>query len=112
MDIFGGGLGAHGETCGALIGGLAVVGLMNGRSGGGEYPDVKMWQHARELVHRFRTEITDGRLLCREIVAVDWTDSGQLKAFREGPKWEACRRLTGHTARLVGEIIEKAQRGA
>jgi hypothetical protein len=26
MDVFGGGLGAHGEVCGAVIGGLAVVG--------------------------------------------------------------------------------------
>jgi len=111
MDAFGGGLGAHGETCGALIGGLAVVGLMDGRSGGGGYPDMKMWQHARELVKRFRQEVAGGHILCRDIVAVDWTDPGQVKAYREGPKREHCRKITGQTARLIGEIIERAAAG-
>ncbi len=109
MDVFGGGLGGHGETCGALVGALAVIGLMDGRSAGGQYPEMKMWIDARELVRRFRTEIAGGHILCRDIVAVDWTDPDQVRAYREGPKREICRKLTGHTARLVGEIIEKAR---
>jgi C_GCAxxG_C_C family probable redox protein len=108
MDAFGGGLGGHGETCGALVGALAVIGLMDGRSTGGQYPEMKMWMHARELVKRFRMEIAGGHILCRDIAAVDWTDPDQVKAYRGGPKREICRKLTGRTARLVGEIIERA----
>jgi C_GCAxxG_C_C family probable redox protein len=111
MDAFGGGLGAHGETCGALIGGLAVVGLLYGRSGGGQYPDMRMWKVAREFVRRFREEIAGGHILCRDIIHVDWTDADQVKAFRAGPKREDCKKLTGRTARLVGEIIERASTG-
>jgi len=112
MDAFGGGLGAHGETCGALVGALAVIGLLDGRGVGGVYPETNMWLHAREMVQRFRAEIAAGHILCRDIVAVDWTDASQVKAFRQGPKRESCKKLTGHTARLVGEIIEKAGTGA
>ena len=111
MDAFGGGLGASGETCGALIGGLAVVGLLYGRSVGGQYPDMRMWKYAREFVRRFREEITGGPILCRDIIQVDWTDAGQVKAFRAGSKREICRQLTGRTAGLVGEIIDQASAG-
>ena len=44
---------------------------------------------------------------CREIVGVDWRNLDQVKAFREGEGFWSCTRLTGDTARLVGEILER-----
>jgi hypothetical protein len=40
---------------------------------------------------------------------VDWMDFNQVKSYRGSDKFEYCRVLTGKTAKLVGEIIEKAQ---
>jgi len=108
MDAFGGGLGAHGETCGALIGGLAVIGLMFGRSAGDKFADFRMWKYAHELMKRFKGEIANGTILCRDIVNVNWMDQNQVKEYRQGQKHKDCRKLTGRTAKLVGEIIERA----
>ncbi len=108
MDAFGGGLGAHGETCGALIGGLAVIGLIFGRSAGDKHADFRMWKYAHEFMKRFRGEIANGNILCRDIVGVNWMDQNQVKEYREGQKHAHCRKLTGGTAKLVGEIIERA----
>lgn len=108
MDIFGGGLGAHGEVCGAVVGGLAVIGIMFGRNTGDEYPDFRMWKCAHEFMKRFREEITRGSILCRDIANVNWMDQNQVKEYREGQKREDCKKLTGKTARLIGEIIERA----
>ncbi len=107
MDVFGGGLGAHGEVCGAVIGGLAVIGVMFGRSSGNEYADFRMWKYAHEFMKRFKGEIAGGNILCRDIVNVNWVDQNQVKEYREGEKREYCKKLTGRTAKLLGEIIEK-----
>jgi hypothetical protein len=57
---------------------------------------------------RFKGEIADGSILCRDIVNVNWMDQNQVKEYRQGQKHQECRKLTGRTAKLVGEIIERA----
>jgi C_GCAxxG_C_C family probable redox protein len=109
MDSFGGGLGAHGEICGAVIGGLAAIGLIYGRSEPGHQTDVRMWKHSRMFMKRFRNEVTDGKILCRDLVNVDWTDFNQAKSYQGSDKFEYCLMLTGRTAKLIGEILDKAQ---
>jgi len=109
MDSFGGGLGAHGEVCGAVIGGLAAIGLLCGRSESGTNSDMKMWKSCRIFMKRFRGEVSDEKILCRDLVNVDWTDFNQVKNYRKSDKFDLCRVLTGKTAKLVGEILEKAQ---
>jgi len=56
----GGGLGGHGEVCGAVIGGLAAIGLLFGRGKVGEEIDMKMWKFSREFMKRFGNEIAGG----------------------------------------------------
>lgn len=107
MDSFGGGLGAHGEVCGAVIGGLATIGLLYGRSESGTGSDMKMWKSSRIFMKRFRDEVTDDKILCRDLVNVDWTDLNQVKSYRGSDKYEYCRVITGKTAKLIGEIMEK-----
>ena len=67
-----------------------------------------MWKYAHELMKRFNGEIAGGSILCRDIVNVDWMDQNQVKEYRQGQKHMDCRKLTGRTAKLVGEIIEGA----
>ena len=107
LDPFGGGLGGHGEVCGAVIGGLAAIGLLFGRDKVEEGPDMKMWVYSREFLKRFQKEIVGGSFLCRDIVQVNWADPAQVKEYRQGEKFFKCKTLVGKTGGLVGELMER-----
>jgi C_GCAxxG_C_C family probable redox protein len=109
LDPFGGGLGAHGEVCGAVIGGLAAIGLLFGRDKVGEEADMKMWKYSREFLKHFEKEIAGGNILCRDIVQVNWADPVQVKEYEQGEKFFKCKTLVGKTAELIGELIERAK---
>ena len=66
-----------------------------------------MWALTREFLRRFREEVGQGKLHCRDIAGVDWTDVPAVKAFYKSEKILACRDLTGATARLLGEFMER-----
>jgi len=109
MGAFGGGLGGNGEVCGALAGGLAVLGLCYSRAHQEEKENPRMWKDAEELVRRFRDEIVqlNGSILCRDISQIDWKDREQVKAFYKGDKVKDCMRIVGETAMLLGELLER-----
>ena len=109
MGAFGGGLGGNGEVCGALAGGLAVIGLRYSRAAADEKENPRMWADAQELVRRFRDEIVnqDKTIYCRDIACVDWSDLEQTKAFYKGDKVKRCIRIVGETAMVLGEMLER-----
>lgn len=109
MGAFGGGLGGNGEVCGALAGGLAVLGLRYSRASADERENPKMWSDARELMERFRDEVVNrsGSILCRDISGIDWKDPEQVKAFYRGDKVKDCLLIVGKTAEIVGKILER-----
>jgi len=106
MDSFGGGLAAHGELCGAIIGGLAVIGLNFGRPTSGDKLDRRMWKYSSIFMKRFKKEVSNGKLLCRDIAGVDWRDQDQVTKYHEGEKFTSCQDLAGKTARIIGELLE------
>ncbi len=105
MAAYGGGLGT-GEVCGAVFGAVAVLGLRFSRGKDEEKEDIRMWAMVRDFQKRFREEIGQGKIYCRDIAGVDWSDVNALKAFYKSEKLLACRDLTGATARLLGEFME------
>jgi len=109
LDPFGGGLGGQGEVCGAVVGGLAAIGLLFGRDKAGEETNVNMWKYSREFMKRFGKEITGGGILCRDIVQVNWLDRAQVKEYYQGEKYLKCKTLVGKTAELIGELIERTK---
>jgi C_GCAxxG_C_C family probable redox protein len=108
MDSFGGGLGAHGEVCGAVIGGLATIGLKFGRPKPGNESDMKMWKYSSIFMKRFKEEVADGKIHCRDIAGVDWRNPDQVKKFQEGEKFRSCQILTGKTAKIIGDLLERS----
>ncbi len=106
MDIFGGGLGAHGEVCGAVIGGLAALSLRYGRINGDERASLKMWSCAFHFMKRFREEVGGGSILCRDFVNVNWMDPKQVKEYQEGDKFLQCVEIAGKAARIMGEVLD------
>lgn len=109
MGAFGGGLGGNGEVCGALAGGLAVLGLRYSRAASDEKENPKMWAEAEELVRRFRDEIVNqsGTIYCRDIAGVNWKNREEAKAFYQGDKVKKCIRIVGQTALVLGEMLER-----
>ena len=108
MDAFGGGLGAHGEVCGAIIGGLSVIGSIFGRSKPESEKDWRMRKYSDIFMKRFKDEVANGKILCREIAQVDWRDQEQVKHFLESGRRNECQILTGKTAKIIGEILEQS----
>lgn len=83
--------------------------LRYGRVDGKGQADMKMWSCAFHFIKRFREEAGDGSLLCRDIVNVNWMDSKQARAYREGEKFLKCAELTGKAARILGEVLDFAE---
>ncbi len=80
---FGGGLGGYGRTCGALTGGMMVVGLKYGSSNGADV-DAKALSRkkTRELIEAF--ENAHGTSICNDLIGVNRTNllGEQLLAVR------------------------------
>ncbi len=109
MAPMGAGIGATGGPCGALIGGVAAVGLALGKTIPEQEDDPRMWKAAREFYRRFESEVVApwGSAYCRDIAGVDWRDAEATRAFYEGEKVQQCAAHTGKAARILGEILEK-----
>lgn len=99
------GLGA-GKTCGALAGGVMVLGMLHGRSRieeglEGLIPGIFA---AQKLVQRFEQEF--GTTACSDISKIDWTDFDEvMKAISDPEFVERCASVAGRTAELVAEVI-------
>ncbi len=107
MGAFGGGLGAGGDVCGAVVGGLAALGLKYGRGKAEERENPKIWLEAREFVKRFREEIGGGSIYCRDLAKVDWKDPEATRKFYRSENLQDCIRMSGKAAKLLGEFLEK-----
>ncbi len=112
MGAFGGGLGGCGETCGAVVGALGIIGMMFSRAKEEEKENPRLWAFTREMVDKFRKEIvnTHPGILCRDIAKVDWSNREEAKNFYKSDGVQECARLVGETAKALGELIERAQK--
>jgi C_GCAxxG_C_C family probable redox protein len=110
MTAFGGGMVSSGGACGALAGGIALLGSALGNDDPEKKDDPLVWKACREFYARFEREVTNesGSVNCRDITGVgDWTDRGQRRAFYKGEGVVKCRGMTGKAARILGEVLEK-----
>ena len=92
---FGGGIGrTHDGICGALSGGIIALGWLFGRSEPGEdCTDVS--QRTEELIQHFIRE--HGTTQCGKL----------LDAFGPQENMQRCKLLSGETADLLADLIEK-----
>jgi C_GCAxxG_C_C family probable redox protein len=110
--VFAGGLARRGETCGALTGGLIMIGFLAGRD------DLDMWEqyvrgmgYANKLCQNFEKKF--GTTTCAEIQKAKFGKSynllneDELKSFLdEGAHAEdGCPVVTQEGARLAAEIV-------
>jgi C_GCAxxG_C_C family probable redox protein len=100
---FGGGVARRGEICGALTGGLMVLGLARGA----DTPAGKeaIYRLAEEFLRRF--EGKHGTLLCRELIDCDIsTPEGWQNAKQTGKFTEVCPILVRDAAEMVQTLLE------
>jgi len=107
---FGGGMGRMGHICGALSGGLIVIGLAVGRT---EAKDdegkQKAYSAARELFKRF--EERWGALTCREITQCDLSTQEGFNKYRELKLQETkCGPIVKETTRILKRIIKRIRK--
>lgn len=91
----GGGIATHTETCGALLGGAAVLGMA--RSNGCADPTSKeqTYVYTAQLVEKF--EPLYGTTVCSAIRALDPTGVKPMKV---------CKDAVGEAARMTADVLE------
>jgi C_GCAxxG_C_C family probable redox protein len=100
---FGGGMARRGEVCGAVSGGLLVLGLARGA----ETPAGKdeIYRLSQEFMRRFAAG--RGSIICRELLGCDIsTPEGWLEAKRTGKTTNLCPLLVREAAEIVQVLLE------
>lgn len=110
MTAMAGGLVSSGGPCGALTGGVAMLGCVLGRDDPEQKDDPILWKACGEFYGRFQREVVGerGSVNCRDITGVtDWRDKKQMGAFYHGEGVVQCQANTGKAGRILGEVLEK-----
>lgn len=103
---FGAGMGRKQQVCGALSGGILVIGCLYGRSEGDAKPaQESAYAKTRELLDRFETE--RGSVICKRLLGdCDLlTDAGR-KRFADERLIERCEACVVSVARILDGILE------
>ena len=105
----GGGVGHTGHVCGALTGGVMVIGLATDRAApGGPVEKKRAAYHAAgEYVRAFAAEF--GSADCRGILGFDWSEPDAMaRALRENVKRHKCtpcvRWAAAEAERIIGQL--------
>lgn len=100
---FGGGMARSGGTCGAVTGGLMVIGLKAGNT----TPDGKDETYALARKFMCRFEERHGALLCRELINCDMTTpEGLQQAKEKGVFTTICPSLVRDSAEILASLLE------
>ncbi|RJR18552.1 MAG: C_GCAxxG_C_C family protein [Desulfobacteraceae bacterium] len=102
---FAAGIGLTGNNCGALIGGIMVLGLVFGRDdiSKGMQAIVEGIKPTRKLVKYFEQKYN--RLNCREITGTDLADPKKADAYFSAGGLERCARMMADVSGVVGDTL-------
>jgi C_GCAxxG_C_C family probable redox protein len=105
---FGGGIGHSGGMCGAVSGGIMVIGLARGIDVYDKDKKEACYALAREFLNRFSA--LHGSLTCPGLLGVDIGDPLAQQDARERGLFRAvCTQLVVDAARLAAEVLELDQ---
>ena len=102
---FGGGMASTGGVCGAVTGGLLVIGLKHGRC---RAEDLPAKDRTYALGRQFMGEYRDrhGSLICRELLGFDLgTPEGKARFAAEGCHGRRCAPLVRDAAEILERIL-------
>ncbi len=100
---FGAGMARRGEMCGAVTGGLLVLGLARGADTPARKEEI--YRLSQEFMQRF--EARHGALRCRDLIGWDiGTPEGWQEAKKAGKFSEVCPLLVRDAAEIVQGMLE------
>ncbi|MFZ0455912.1 MAG: C-GCAxxG-C-C family protein [Ignavibacteriaceae bacterium] len=103
---FGAGMGRKGEVCGAVTGGIMVIGAKYGRGANDEKTATeKTYTKTRELMDKFETR--HGAIICRELLnGCDLsTEEGQMQ-FRNNDLFNiTCKKCVVNVVQILEDIL-------
>ncbi len=102
---FGGGMSHTGETCGAVIGALMIIGLKYGQTGADDIKAKEMtYDFGGEFVDKFKSR--NGTILCRELLDCDISTPEGLRLIKEKRLLETvCPKFVQDAAEILEEIL-------
>jgi C_GCAxxG_C_C family probable redox protein len=103
---FGGGMGRHGEVCGAVTGAIMAIGL---KAGPIEATDAAAKENAYALSHQVIEQFKDrhGAISCRELLGCDIGQPEGLQQAREAQLFtQRCPLFVRAAAEIVSKLIE------
>jgi C_GCAxxG_C_C family probable redox protein len=102
---FAAGMSMTGNNCGALIGGLMILGAVFGRRSMGDGMEgiIAGIRPSRKLVKHFRGRFD--AIDCRELTQADLADPVKAEAYFAGGGLERCAGITGEVAAFVGGLL-------
>jgi C_GCAxxG_C_C family probable redox protein len=102
---FAAGMSMTGNNCGALIGGLMILGIVFGRRNMADGMEgiIDGIRPARRLVKHFQKRF--GALNCLEITGTDLADPVKADAYFAGGGLDKCAGITGEVAAFVADLL-------
>lgn len=104
----GGGMGRTGQTCGAVSGGLLVLGLQHGNTDPQDKAaKEKAYALAREFIARFKAR--NGAVLCPELLGYDIGTPEGLQAVRDkGLPATVCAKAVRDAVEILDQMMEES----
>jgi C_GCAxxG_C_C family probable redox protein len=102
---FAAGMSMTGNNCGALIGGLMILGIVFGRRNMADGMEgiIEGIRPSRRLVKHFQRRF--GTLNCFEITRTDLADPVKADAYFAGGGLDKCASVTGEVAAFVADLL-------
>jgi len=75
-----GGVGSHGEVCGALTGGVLVIGLLYGNDIPDDEVKYACYDKTSQFVERFK--LVNAHIRCRELLQIDLTSDPDFETYK------------------------------
>jgi C_GCAxxG_C_C family probable redox protein len=98
---FGGGLGRCGEACGAITGGVMVIGLRIGSAEADPVAKQRAYEATQAFIEAFRAR--NGAITCRDLLGTDISDQEAYQRAREEGRFKSvCPGLVRSAAELLG----------
>ena len=102
---FGAGIGRCGSLCGALTGGLMVIGMKYGTNEASMEKRLDAYELAKEFYERFKKK--HGSVMCRELIDFDLSDPEQReKARLEGVHDKKCTVFIKNAVEILASLTE------
>jgi C_GCAxxG_C_C family probable redox protein len=107
-EVFGGGMGRMGLTCGAVTGAFMAIGLVHAKV---TLEDDASRKKSIELARKFREkfEARHGSICCKDLLGVDLSKpEGYQEAIDKGVFVSLCPKLVHDAVEIVEELLEPA----